>query len=136
MNAGEFPAWLVTLFQSFWGLFAWMASPLPQAAYWVLAVTTAAGVAGYLSNKKRKPAENLLLVALLLVFLQTFYHGFMHTRQPQGRFLFPALGPIAFVLASGWKRFWVKLPARHKTTAWVIVIAAIAGLQVLSLRAL
>ncbi len=137
----EFAPWLVMLFKSFWGLFAWMASPLPSPAYAALALITAAGMAGFILwsrarlQELRRPASLLLFAALALVFGQTFYFGFLLTRQPQGKFLFPALAPIAFILATGWSELWRKLPRAWRFPAALLAGAGVIALHVLSLRA-
>ncbi|MBI3551906.1 MAG: glycosyltransferase family 39 protein [Elusimicrobia bacterium] len=137
----ELGSWCVTLFKSFWGLFAWMASPLPGPVYWILAAVCAACAAGFVAWARREksgvePGVALLLAAATLVFLQTFYHGFLHTRQPQGRFLFPALASLSFGAAQGGRHWTRSLPSRWKMPAMTALLAGLAALQAFSLRAL
>jgi len=141
MHGSELGHWLKLVFESFWGLFGWMTSPLPAAAYLALAGLTLLGLAGFAfwargRRLRQDPAWQLQLAAVAAAAGLTFCYGFLNTRQPQGRFLFPALGPIALILALGWRSFWEIIPERLRGRAGAGLCAAAAGLHWLCWRAL
>ncbi len=138
----ELPRWCLLFFESFWGLFAWMASPLPGPAYLVLALLTAAAAAGFAGWARRRrpdwlgPGAILLWSAPVFALAQAFYHGFLHSRQPQGRFLFPALGPIAIGFALGLSELWSRAPRRLRPGLAGAGAVLIGAISFLSFRAL
>ena len=105
-------------FKSFWGQFGWMALPLDNVlGGWIyrgFALFTLAGVAGaVLAARSKSDADHLpvqmprgrvvsiiLLATLFLVTMQFLYYNF-EFQQWQGRYLFPALIPIALTLVYG-----------------------------------
>ena len=107
-----------TMFKSFWGQFGWMALPLDNVlGGWIyrgFALFTLAGVAGaVIAARSKSDAEHLpaqmpcgrvvsiiLLATLFLVTMQFLYYNF-EFQQWQGRYLFPALIPIAVFLVYG-----------------------------------
>ena len=107
-----------TTFKSFWGQFGWMALPLDGVlGGWIyrgFALFTLAGVAGALlaarskSDADHQPAQMrpardvsiILLASLSLVAMQFLYYN-LEFQQWQGRYLFPALIPIAVLLVYG-----------------------------------
>ena len=110
---------LSTTFKSFWGQFGWMALPLDGVlGGWIyrgFALVTLAGCSGALlavrrcraSTEAGEPARHyhsavfaVFLTTALLVLLQFIYYNAEFV-QWQGRYLFPALIPIAFTLALG-----------------------------------
>ena len=103
---------LNTTFKSFWGQFGWMALPLDNVlGGWIyrgFALLALAGLSGLLlashprpsaPDSQRMPAAVLLLLltAILLVALQFIYYN-IEFQQWQGRYLYPALIPIACLL--------------------------------------
>ena len=101
---------LRTTFQSFWGQFGWMGVPFQPAIYAALALFSgllAGGFLGWLfdqrrpalSAEQRKGAWVLLTSTLLTVALYLFYNRTFV--QHQGRYLFPALIPLALASALG-----------------------------------
>ncbi len=142
MRWQELGGWCVKMFESFWGLFAWMASPLPRDAYLALMSVTLAVAAGFflwardLDDGWRKPGVALMLLAAGLALAQAFYQGFLHARQPQGRYLFPALGPWAFIFASGAAELWRRMPRRLRPALAAAALLGEVVLQMVSLRAL
>jgi 4-amino-4-deoxy-L-arabinose transferase-like glycosyltransferase len=106
-----------TTFNSFWGQFGWMAAPLPGWAYALLAALTAAAAGGLLlaglrgrrTGAHRLPSVVLSLTLLLTLALHIGYN--LTFVQHQGRYLFPALAPIAVGFALGlgaWLRPWLE----------------------------
>ncbi|MDZ4764211.1 MAG: glycosyltransferase family 39 protein [Chloroflexota bacterium] len=109
-----------TTFNSFWGQFGWMARPLPTWAYALIGVLILVAVVGWLISVVARPGrmthapnEHLeakrwrravwvtLIAALALTTAQMIIYNVTFI-QFQGRYLFPALIPIALVLALGW----------------------------------
>lgn len=110
-----------TTFHSFWGQMGWMALPMPERVYralfWtMIVVVIGVGVDAYLSRgfKNMTPAQAetlalfdlamVLVLAQFLIYNQTFV-------QFQGRYLYPALIPLALVVALGLDG-WLQIPAR------------------------
>ena len=93
------------LFRSFWGMFGWMGVVLDDGYYILYLVFTVLGLVGlilaWLTGKTPPPAP--LLIAIALVFAEVAYYNLTFI-QPQGRYLFPALVPIALFLARGWQQ--------------------------------
>jgi 4-amino-4-deoxy-L-arabinose transferase-like glycosyltransferase len=146
---------LKTTFQSFWGQFGWMGVVMPDRYYWALLGLTGFLLLGFLiafigaftrspqstHNQSTNPQllfTNYLL--LLLSFLTTLglylYYNLTYV-QHQGRYLFPALVPIAAAVAvSLWA--WAALADRlvKRNIGWLIpliVVAALAALDVFAL---
>ena len=102
----------VTLFQSFWVQLGWMGVPAAPGVYQLLAVASGMGVAGFLWRLAQSArgkaawggyqARGLLLLGLLLlaVMAQVVVYN-LQFLQPQGRYLFPALLPIAVFFVLG-----------------------------------
>jgi 4-amino-4-deoxy-L-arabinose transferase-like glycosyltransferase len=94
------------LFRSFWGMFGWMGVVLDDGFYLLFLVLTVLGIVGLVVGTRGGPHpthrdRGLLLAAILLVFGEVAYYNLTFI-QPQGRYLFPALVPIACFLAIGW----------------------------------
>ena len=101
---------LRTTFQSFWGQFGWMGVPFQPAIYAALLLFSgllAGGFLGWLFDRRRpalsagqrKGAWVLLTSTLLTAALYLFYNRTFV--QHQGRYLFPALIPLALAAALG-----------------------------------
>ncbi len=126
---------------SFWGYFGWLSRPFPWYTYAILAVVTLAALLGLIRKFERKSRSSdtdagiliFSLFALLLILLQTWLPMLGSGWQPQGRYLFPALLPIALLLLLGWeallpetRRYWLPAILLIALTllniqAWVIV---------------
>ncbi|MDP8925227.1 MAG: DUF2142 domain-containing protein [Chloroflexota bacterium] len=114
------------LFRSFWGMFGWMGVVLPDRVYLLYLGLTLLAILGLLlpwlrvasraigdlfkrrgDDAGRGPvalrAPWLIWTPILLVFAAVAYYNLTFI-QPQGRYLFPALVPLAVVLATGWWR--------------------------------
>ena len=92
-------------FASFWGVFGWLTVPLGLGWYAALAVLTAAAGFGLMRRFRRQrflPAETLMLCAALLAVLQVAVAAIAQGIPQQGRYLLPAVGPIACCLIIGW----------------------------------
>lgn len=115
-------AFLRTTFQSFWGQFGWMGVPMHPPVYLVLAgigLLLLAGLAGWLLDRRRPRLSahgrrGLVLLALSAALTLVSYLWYNLTFvQHQGRYLFPAIAPMAvgFALALHWlaDRAWGRM---------------------------
>jgi 4-amino-4-deoxy-L-arabinose transferase-like glycosyltransferase len=136
--------WLTFTFQSFWGQFGWMGVLMPTWLYRALALWSAALLVGFLYwvGKARGTAANgtrdtsLVVLALLLVSVILMYVYYNRTFvQHQGRYLFPALIPIALgvALATDALLRLVRWPRRARSLAFLTPYMAMAALGVFAL---
>ena len=160
---GTIMRFLRTTFTSFWGQFGWMAAPLPGWMVGALAVVTLAAVVGLVMATavqaggqgsrgagehrpndepvftRHSPLATRHLLVLGLTFLLTLsLHVFYNLTfvQHQGRYLFPALIPIAvgFVVGLG---YWLRpLVRRWAWAAWLLPLGIAALLGGIALYAL
>lgn len=130
--AGLAQRFVRTTFQSFWGQFGWMTVPLHGPIYLALLLFTAlvaAGFLGWLLDRGRPrltltQRDGLLLLtisALLTLALYLWYN--LTFVQHQGRYLFPALIPLALATALGLE--WLLTP---QVARWVAVALGAVGL--------
>src|SRR6266511_4243592 len=120
--------WLLgrIFFVSFWGQFGWMSLPLVgglpwESALWLLCI---GGLAGALAWRRRAVVLLLLMiVAGVLLPLLNAYTAPRNQVIQQGRYLFPALTPIALLLALGWRTI---LPLRCRPAG--VVVGLLFGL--------
>ena len=111
-----------TTFHSFWGQFGWMAVPLPARFYRGLAVLSALLGAGFLARVIRcrratrgRPlmVHRCLLLALsALLTVSAFVWYNLTFVQHQGRYLFPALVPLATAASLGLETLTDAFPRR------------------------
>jgi len=131
---------LSTTFKSFWGQFGWMALPLDGVlGGWIyrgFALLVLAGVAGAILARRlglareqgparqpiARPACIILLTTVLLVVLQFLYYN-IEFQQWQGRYLFPALVPIALTLVYGLDYWRARLLSRWEALRWLTPLA-------------
>jgi len=126
--------WVLLGFASFWGNFGWMNIPLDVAWYVALAVLTLGAMLGALRGARRvwlarreNPTKCCVMIfcalAVLLVFAQSGASMIVRQMPPQGRYLFPAMVPIA--LGFTWGLFeWV--PVRyHRLGLGVSIVSLI-----------
>lgn len=127
-----------TTFKSFWGQFGWMALPLDNVlGGWIyrgFALFTIAGLSGTLLAsfwRRTEPAQLprgsgaiwvVMLVTMLIVLLQFLYYN-IEFQQWQGRYLFPALIPIAFALVYGFDTWRARLLGRVEWARWLATLA-------------
>jgi hypothetical protein len=105
---------------TFWGQVGWIGAGLPG---WMIAGLTLLAAAGFgltIAAWRRSALDEggkwaliAALIALAVVFRNSFF-----TIANQGRLLFPALGPIAYVVVAGWSRI---LPERVRVRLpWIV----------------
>ena len=129
----EFP---VVLFESFWGRFGWMSLRLPDAIYLALVLPAAAAVIGLLLGARQMSRRHLLLAAIVVFQLGQIVAFNLTFTQAQGRFLFPALGPIVVLMCAGWMALGrhYRMPAPGAGAALIAVsLMALGNLAVLFL---
>ena len=145
--AGTLGRFARTTFVSFWGQFGWMAAPLPGwMVTGLLALTGVAGlglVMGLTADRRRpsadpqptndqRPTTGHWPLVLGLTFLLTLgLHGAYNLTfvQHQGRYLYPALIPIAVGFVAG-LGFWLRpLVRRWAWVEWVLPVG-VAGVLV------
>jgi hypothetical protein len=132
------PNWLLfgylpTIFPSLLGRFGWFALPPAEPLVWTSALVALLAAAGWLRGRRdagaRAPVRHraLLLATLLLVFAATTHFNWS-AAQPQGRLLFPSIGPAAVLLAAGlvrlshgWRGRILGALALPATALWVFV---------------
>lgn len=124
-----------TTFQSFWGQFGWMGVPLHPAMYLALALFSAlvvCGFVGWLVDPRRPrltshQRNGLVLLAVSAGLTLAAYLWYNVTFvQHQGRYLFPALIPLALMAALGLE--WLLSPSVARWTA--IGLAGAGGVWV------
>jgi len=148
-------------FRSFWAQFGWMGVLIDSRLYLLLAVVSPATTIGFvlwLVRIARKPAllsryQRWALLLLLLVFISVAAEHVLYNLkfvQHQGRYLFPALVPIALAFALGlleWPTLlgealsrWLPrdksapaLPSALKAVAFLIFYAGFVALDVVCL---
>ena len=129
-----------TTFKSFWGQFGWMALPLDGVfGGWIyrgFALLTLAGLTGALQSLRPslpampsaarsgvpRPAFIVMLATLLLVVAQFLYYN-IEFQQWQGRYLFPALIPIALTLVCGLEWWRGRILSRWDAFPWLTPLA-------------
>jgi hypothetical protein len=134
---------LRTTFQSFWGQFGWMTIPLASWLYILLLAFTLLSAGLFLAwwwcegraeradaalTLSQSRALTLMATLALLTLLAFLWYNAQFV-QHQGRYLFPALIPIATALALGWDfafRRWTT-PARW---LWIAMSLGLAGFNV------
>jgi hypothetical protein len=129
--SGEYLGQFLTVtFHSFWAQFGWMAIVAPDRLYWIWGAVVVLAVAGLVVTWRRffEPVWRLMLVTLCLALLG--YVGYNLTfEQFQGRYLFPALVPIALLLVAGWSAC---VPPRLRP-AVVVIPATLVGVNAYTL---
>ena len=114
---GYLKEFLITTFHSFWGQFGWMAVPMDRRAYLMSALLVMLAGAGLLvwlrqsraKSSRCRPAASTgsRLWVMLGVWITCTLVGYVYYNitfvQFQGRYLFPAMIPLAIVLVQGWR---------------------------------
>jgi 4-amino-4-deoxy-L-arabinose transferase-like glycosyltransferase len=137
---------VVTTFQSFWGQFGWMGVVMDRRVYLALLVFTVGLVigAGWAARRhyrdlipfERDGAKILVASAFFSTALYLYYN--LTFVQHQGRYLFPALIPIALAAVAGlWQwAAWINQGLRLKTPHTQAILEAGLVLAPIALMAL
>jgi len=110
-QGGIYFDWL--LLKSFWGDFGWLDAPMPERIFTPIGVLYMVGALGLLVQlvlqPQRRRALSLLLGMLaaqaIFLFIGVDYQTLLKTGALvglQGRYFFPILAPLLFLLLSGW----------------------------------
>ncbi len=112
LDAGTISYFTTTLFQSFWGQFGWMGILMDGQVYFVLKLITLLAAFGLLLflirvvlgkgslTPHQKSSLSLMGLALAVVVAQLIYYNLSFV-QAQGRYLYPALLPVALFFVLG-----------------------------------
>jgi 4-amino-4-deoxy-L-arabinose transferase-like glycosyltransferase len=115
-------------FHSFWAQFGWMGVVAPDRLYWAWGALSVAAAGGLISQRRQlydQPTWRLLLATLGAAILAYIAYN-LTFEQPQGRYLFTALVPIAMLLVLGWAAW---LPRRLQPGGLVLVGLAMVALN-------
>lgn len=122
---------LPNVFTSLLGRFGWFSLPPHPALLWtaaVVVVLAAIGLVRKLRDRDHTCAMRtlwLLVLVLALVFAGTAHFNWK-APQPQGRLLFPAIGPAAVLLAAG----LVRISAGWRHRRWLAALLPLAAAMV------
>jgi hypothetical protein len=135
-----------TMFEWFWGRFAYIAVPLAEKWYRVLFVLTIIALAGLLwagvrnrrqgrsmwgtLSREQRRTLGYWVCALLLNLGVALFPLLRETRLwlPQGRYLFTSLLPISVLLAAGWQSWF---PVRWPKLGLVVILAGFIAFDAL-----
>jgi hypothetical protein len=149
---GEYLRQVATVtYHSFWGQFGWMGVPMPARDYLLLGVFSLWALAGVILLAARprgsagvagqqRGALWILAWATIATLLEYVYYNLTFV-QFQGRYLFPAMIPLALAVgigAWGWAgllRRWLRGEAWERALAW-LPVAAVAWMPPYALWAL
>ncbi|MEK7768015.1 MAG: hypothetical protein AAB368_17420, partial [bacterium] len=138
IREGRFP---LEVFMSFWGKFGWMTVKLSPATYGALAALTVGGALGALKavvhpgprERHSRPLLALLMLHVAGAVVLLLRYNITGTPQPQGRYLFPALGPLMILLAAGIRSWSSRRAGRRgpsRRLVWALVGSVLALLLV------
>lgn len=124
-----------TTFQSFWGQFGEMAVPMHPLTYQILHVLTALAVIGALyaffsraRQLSQAQRDGLIVLGVALVGVTgAFLYYNLKFVQFQGRYLYPALIPIALFYVSGAAGFGLFLRARLQVARQLLSLTALSA---------
>ena len=129
--------YLAVTFGNFWGDYGWLTLPLPLWAYVLPALATLGAAVGWRWAGQLLPEPWWQRRALTWLGLQAVLVAAMvllpmigRVWQPQGRYLFPALVPLAVIFVLGWRGWGLRLGWRHW---WIVLVLGTALLDVGSL---
>ena len=122
-------------FQSFWGKFGGAGHlPYPTPVYIFLLALTLVAAIGLLFALRRRQAERIVLILLglaaIAVALSMWRYSLLALGTDQGRLLFPAIGPLLLLLATG----LASLPWRR--AGWWLGSGLVLGITTLALYGL
>lgn len=126
LGLGQLWNFVATSFHSFWGQFGWMSIPLPERDYRLLIALTIACTVGWVIVLVRRPkfdGRTALALALTWAGVVASSIGYNLTfLQPQGRYLFPALVPIALAYVVGFAALFPRRSQPYATVALALAL--------------
>jgi len=131
---------LVTLFRSFWGQFGWMGVLMDNRVYLLLALLSGLSGLGlflWFLGELRSPVNprgyygklTLLAITIVVVFAGVVQYN-LHYIQAQGRYLYPALAPVAAFGIIGVREL---LAEKHRALLLGLLLAGLCVLDVMAL---
>lgn len=133
-----------SLARGFWGTFGHLGVLLPTPLYAVFYILTLGGLIGTLVwvvrrwGQRDMPVVQLRLLLGLcsaVIFAVTFWSvtsvSYRVDYQPQGRYLFPALAPIALMIVAGWQELLGMMHLRRFTAPLLILLMLAANVVAL-----
>lgn len=144
--------WLTAMFRSFWGNFGWLKLPLASGWYWLAALIVTGSIIGLVRLLAQAETAStqltdwqlgvvlsfmfaILAAVSIIVVKQVRSLGLDWAGAPQGRWLFPAIVPIATLLLLGWKSLVSASPRAARLQPWLLV-GWILSIVVLDIAAL
>jgi hypothetical protein len=127
-DLGFFERFTTVLFDSFWLMAGWLTYPAPSAWLATVRVLSVAALVGCLIGARRQGMEMWragLVLAGVLVAIQTVgvYVGlYANGLGPQGRYLFPVIGPFMAL-------FWIGIHNWWPRRLWPVVSATLVALM-------
>jgi len=114
------------IWRSLVGTFGWGNLAVPQSFLWGAGALVAAALAGWLAHGRRlleRPRAVLLLaLAAALVWAGVLRYNWNHV-QPQGRYLFPGIGPMVLLVAAGLIGLFEATPLALRRAAAALTLA-------------
>jgi 4-amino-4-deoxy-L-arabinose transferase-like glycosyltransferase len=130
-SPGYLLSFLTTSFHSFWAQFGWMGLVAPPRLYWVWGLLGVVALGGLALERRRLHERSWrLLLATLGAAIAAYIAYNLTFEQPQGRYLFTALVPIAMLLVLGWAAW---LPRRFQAWGLILVGIGLLGLNAYAL---
>jgi len=128
--------WFWQNFKTFWAAFGWNYILLPENFYRFLLLISFLAITGLLkkSNQEQPFSKKSLFLCLLLVsfsFLLSLWQSFKFAFQAQGRYFFPVLVPISFMVTAG--LFGLSQKRWQQTFIFLIISMGIMFLNIFSL---
>lgn len=135
--------WL--LIRSFWGNFGWLDAPMPDWIFRPIGIFYLVGIAGLAIQLALQPARRRgLLLLLSLVVAQALFIfvviGYWESARIgsdiglQGRYFFPILAPLLFLLLSGWDHLLGERPFALRVAPYLMLALNLVGLATLLSR--
>jgi len=132
LSLGYLASFVTISFHSFWAQFGWMGVVAPPRLYWTWGLLTVVALGGLGMERRRlraEPAWQLVLATLGAATVGYIAYN-LAFEQPQGRYLFTALVPIAMLLVVGWAAW---MPRRARGWGLGLVGLGLVGLNAYAL---
>lgn len=139
-DAAQLKYFFWSIFESFWGVFDWRLFWMPKGFYWLASALTLAGGWGFFRSFFRiykavgmpqKIVFACMLFSVPVVLSLLIIYGILFDSQPQGRYLFPAIAPIAMVFCLGWLSLSGK--EDHQRKIFIASCTTLIGMNIMCL---
>jgi hypothetical protein len=134
----RYALYILLTFPGFWANFGWLTLPLDPTWYLLLGLVSLTPVVGLgllgvsMERKWKRDAGSvptwwhksifLILMAFCLILVQSFLPMVGRDWQPQGRYLFPAIIPIATLFSLGWRQVVLRQWPRLRLSCWIAAL--------------